>query len=103
MDRYQSRHRICRFNGPDGEERTVGFLNEGRGGTGIITGNVWRDVQNNGIKAPEEMPLCGWTIFIDLSQDNVLNPDEPFEVTDGEGNDTFTGSFAGGGTSSLDH
>ncbi|MCA9198206.1 MAG: carboxypeptidase regulatory-like domain-containing protein, partial [Planctomycetales bacterium] len=87
----------------NGDERSVNFLNEGAGGTGIITGNVWRDINNDGIKDPEDTPLANWTVFMDLSGDNILDVDEPFVLTDAEGNYTFTGVLGGAGTSALDY
>ncbi|MEZ6062945.1 MAG: SdrD B-like domain-containing protein [Planctomycetaceae bacterium] len=76
----------------DGDDLRVDFLNEGTAGSGIITGNVWTETstttQNHD---PEDTPLSNWTVFLDLNGDGVLDPDEPFQLTDGDGNYMFTG------------
>ncbi|MCA9136374.1 MAG: hypothetical protein KDB00_06440, partial [Planctomycetales bacterium] len=87
----------------DGQERSVQFLNQGSGGTGIITGNVWRDINNNQVQDPEDTPLAGWTLFLDLNGDGILDPEEPFVETDGNGDYTFTGLRGGAGTSAIDY
>ena len=69
----------------DGQERTVNFLNHGSGGTGSITGNVWRDLNGDGIQGPSDTGIAGWTVFLDFNEDKILDPDEPFELTDGDG------------------
>ncbi|WP_197455072.1 SdrD B-like domain-containing protein [Stieleria varia] len=87
----------------DGQSKTVNFLNQGSGGTGVITGNVWRDINNNGIQDPEDTGLAGWTLYLDLNGDKVLDPEEPFVLTDGNGDYSFTGLLGGGGTSAIDY
>ncbi len=87
----------------DGQDKTVNFLNQGSGGTGVITGNVWRDINNNGVQDPEDTGLAGWTLFLDLDGLGTLDPDEPFVLTDGNGDYTFTGILGGAGTSPLDY
>ncbi len=74
----------------DGERTRVDFLNQVNTATGIIQGNVWRDLNQNGIKDPDDTGVAGWTIFLDVNGDQILDPDEPFEVTDGDGNYIFT-------------
>ncbi|MEZ6125083.1 MAG: SdrD B-like domain-containing protein [Planctomycetaceae bacterium] len=78
-----------------GQDEQVNFLNEGTAGTSTITGNVWRDVNNDTVKDPEDTPLANWTIFLDLNKDGTLDPDEPYVLTDGNGDYTFTGVLGG--------
>jgi len=91
----------------DGQDKTVNFLNQGSGGTGVITGNVWRDINNDQVQDPEDTGLAGWTLFLDLNNvgvhRGVLDLDEPFVMTDGNGDYTFTGILGGGGASPIDY
>ncbi len=52
----------------DGQDKHVNFLNQGSGGSGAITGNVWRDLNADGIKDPDDTGIFGWTVFIDLNE-----------------------------------
>ncbi|MGB4710281.1 MAG: SdrD B-like domain-containing protein [Fuerstiella sp.] len=76
-------------------EAIVNFLNEGTAGTGVITGLVWRDVNNDQVRDPEDTTLASWTMFLDLNGDKILDPDEPSALTDGDGIYTFTGVVGG--------
>ncbi len=87
----------------DGESIKADFLNQGSGGTGIITGHVWRDLNNNGIQEAGEGGVAGWQVYLDLNGDRVLDPDEPFEITDGEGDYTFTNVLGGGAGDAIDY
>ena len=87
----------------DGQEQTVNFLNQGTVGTGVITGLVWRDINNDQIRDPEDTPLANWTMFLDFNGDKILDPDEPFVLTDGDGIYTFTGVLGGGGGDARDY
>ncbi|MCA9246155.1 MAG: hypothetical protein KDA42_03540, partial [Planctomycetales bacterium] len=87
----------------DGQDKNVSFLNHGSGGTGSIAGNVWRDLNNNGVKDASDTGIAGWTVFIDLNEDKILDPDEPFEVTDGNGDYLFTGILGGGDGDSISY
>ncbi|MCA9268958.1 MAG: carboxypeptidase regulatory-like domain-containing protein, partial [Planctomycetales bacterium] len=88
----------------DGQDKHVDFLNQGSGGLGAITGNVWRDLNGDGVKDASDTGVAGWTVFIDLNGDKVLDPDEPFQLTDGNGDYLFTGLLGGaaGDTISYD-
>jgi hypothetical protein len=82
------------------ENTKVDFLNHGSGGTGIITGNVWRDLNADGVQDPgTDTGVAGWTVFLDLNGDQILDPDELFELTDEAGNYTFTDILGGGAES----
>ncbi|MBI1309703.1 tandem-95 repeat protein [bacterium] len=87
----------------DGQSQRVDFLNEGTGGTGVITGTVWRDINNDTVRDPEDTGLAGWTIFLDINGNGTLDSDEPFELTDGNGDYTFTGILGGGAGNSLSY
>ncbi|MCA9217813.1 MAG: hypothetical protein KDB27_32310 [Planctomycetales bacterium] len=87
----------------DGETVEADFLNHGAGGTGSITGNVWRDLNNDGIQDPGDTGIAGWKVYLDFNGDKILDPDEPFEVTDGNGDYTFTGVLGGVSGEVLDY
>jgi VCBS repeat-containing protein len=87
----------------DFETARLDFFNQGSGGTGAITGNVWRDLNANGIKDVGDTGVADWTVFLDLSNDKVLDPEEPFELTDGNGDYTFTGILGGGPGNPIDY
>lgn len=80
----------------DGQDKSLTFMNEGTGGTGVITGTIWRDINNDMNRDPEDTGLAGWTIFLDINSNGTLEADEPFQLTDGNGDYTFTGILGGG-------
>jgi hypothetical protein len=55
-----------------------------------ITGQLFNDLNNNGVQDPGEPGLAGWTAYLDLHRDGVLDPGDPTAVTDSNGNYTFT-------------
>lgn len=70
-------------------------------GFGTITGVKWNDLDNDGIRdtTPELEPgLSGWTIFVDVDVDGVLDAGEPFADTDVNGEYSITGLLAGTAT-----
>ncbi len=57
-------------------------------GFGTVSGVKWNDLDNDGTRdtSPELEPgLSGWTIFVDLDDDGVLDAGEPSAVTSGDG------------------
>jgi hypothetical protein len=71
-----------------------------------ISGQVFSDANNNGRQDNKEHGLDGWTVFLDVNGDGVLNnPEgdglptalarEPWATTDNQGNYQFTGVGAG--------
>ena len=50
---------------------------------GRITGRKWHDIDEDGIYEPGdgEVPLSGWTVFLDQSQDGTFDNDEPWTLT----------------------
>jgi hypothetical protein len=77
-------------------------------GTAYANNNFgnWRGATKSGTKfvdadrdgsprEPGEQGLAGWTIFVDYDDDGVLDPNEPFDVTDGTGAYEITGIAPG--------
>jgi hypothetical protein len=58
--------------------------------TGSITGSVFNDANNNGIKDSGELGIAGWTVFLDLQHDGKLDLGDPSTTTDSNGNFTFS-------------
>ena len=87
----------------DGENVSADFLVQGTSGTASITGNVWRDLNGNGIKEAGDTGVAGWTVFIDLDGDKVVDPEERWELTDGNGDYTFTGVLGGSPGDAIDY
>lgn len=58
-----------------------------------IDGQKFHDANGDEVKGDpaDEPPLAGWTIYLDANDDQQLNGDETFTVTDRDGNYTFTG------------
>ncbi|MEZ6048188.1 MAG: SdrD B-like domain-containing protein [Planctomycetaceae bacterium] len=79
----------------DGDDTAVEFLNEGVTGTGAITGNVWHDLNGDGIKDAGDTGIAGWTVYLDLNENKELDPEDPFVLTDGDGNYLFEGILGG--------
>jgi hypothetical protein len=62
---------------------------------GTITGNVYNDLNHNGIQNPGEPPLGGWTVYQDLNNNGVFDPGEPSAVSDASGNYTIHDALPG--------
>ncbi|MEQ1825297.1 MAG: Ig-like domain-containing protein [Pirellula sp.] len=62
---------------------------------GDFAGNVFHDVNANGINESGEDGLAGWTVFVDANRDGRLNAGEPSTVTDSRGKFLITGLPAG--------
>jgi GH25 family lysozyme M1 (1,4-beta-N-acetylmuramidase) len=52
---------------------------------GSIAGTVFNDANGNGIKDTGEAGLAGRTVYLDLDNDLVLDPNEKFATTDSSG------------------
>ena len=75
------------------ERRTnIAGLNFGNFKAITVTGNVYNDLDGNGLKGSGEPGLQGWTVELEDSSGNVLAA----VLTDANGNYAFTG--VGGGT-----
>ena len=59
-------------------------------GTGVITGTIYEDPTDAGIDPANDSPVAGDTVFLDLNDNGVLDPNEPISVTDSNGNYSFT-------------
>ncbi len=55
-----------------------------------ISGAKFNDLNANGVRDSGEAGLLGWTIFLDTNNNGVLDPGERQQVTDANGNYTFT-------------
>jgi hypothetical protein len=63
--------------------------------SGTVTGNVFNDLNGNGIKDAGEPGLSFWTVYADLNNNGVLDPGEPSTTTDSQGNYVLGGLPAG--------
>jgi hypothetical protein len=50
-----------------------------------ISGAKFHDLDGNGRRAPDEPPLNGWQIYLDLNNNGVLDAGEPSDITDDDG------------------
>jgi C1A family cysteine protease len=62
---------------------------------GSISGMKWNDLDGDGDKDAGEPGLANWEIYIDINQNGQLDTGEPVEVTDAQGNYTFSDLSAG--------
>ncbi|MBM4087866.1 MAG: hypothetical protein FJ276_00335 [Planctomycetes bacterium] len=60
-----------------------------------ISGYAWNDLDRDGIWDANEPGLNGWTIYLDLDNDNQLGPTDPFFVTRFDGEHDGAYWFAG--------
>ncbi|MEZ6034243.1 MAG: SdrD B-like domain-containing protein [Planctomycetaceae bacterium] len=65
---------------------------------GNITGTVFEDNNENGIKESGEHGLTGWTMFVDTNGDGLLSEGEPTALTDSDGDYLLTDIPAGPAT-----
>jgi hypothetical protein len=54
-----------------------------------LSGQVFHDLNGNGVKDPGEPGLAGWTVYVDLDGSGVFNLNDPHAVTDAAGNYTI--------------
>jgi hypothetical protein len=62
---------------------------------GSISGNLFNDLNGNGVKNTGEANLAGRTVYIDLDNDLVLDPNEKSTTSDGSGNYKLAALAAG--------
>ena len=55
-----------------------------------ISGQVYNDLNGNGVREPGDNGLPGRTIFLDTNGNGALDNGEPSNVTDGQGSYSFT-------------
>ena len=72
------------------ETTDVLFLNVPGTAVGTVAGTVWNDVNGDGVRAPEDGGIPGWTVFVDLNSNKIFDPTEPSTVTDAGGAYTIT-------------
>lgn len=60
-----------------------------------IAGTKWNDENGNGVWDEGEPGLSGWQIYVDRDEDGMLDADEPFAVTTGDGSYTIAGLLPG--------
>jgi protocatechuate 3,4-dioxygenase beta subunit len=61
------------------------------GAGGVINGQVYFDVNGNGVRDLGEPGLSGWTVFIDINGIGTLQANDPTTTTDAGGYYTFHG------------
>jgi uncharacterized protein (DUF2141 family) len=63
--------------------------------SGIITGRVFHDFNRNGSRDSNDTGLSGWTVYIDLDNDSILDAGEKRVTTDSSGAYKFSNLSAG--------
>lgn len=61
----------------------------------LLTGQVFKDSDGDGVKDSGETGLSGWRVFIDKDGDGVLDTGESYVTTDSGGNWSFKAQSAG--------
>jgi uncharacterized delta-60 repeat protein len=61
----------------------------------VIKGTVFHDANSNRVQDSAEKGLAGWTVYIDLSDDNAVSNVDPVTTTDASGNYSFSGLVPG--------
>jgi hypothetical protein len=57
---------------------------------GSISGTKWNDLDGDGVKEAGEPVLANWQVYIDGNQNGQLDVGEPTQITDAQGNYTFS-------------
>ncbi|MCA9121123.1 MAG: DUF11 domain-containing protein [Planctomycetaceae bacterium] len=73
----------------------VDFGNRETAGGATISGTKFLDINKDGLRGGAENVLNGWVIYLDSNNDGVRDPGEPFRITGGFGNYSFTDLPAG--------
>ncbi len=60
-----------------------------------MQGNVFYDRNFDGLRGPQDPHLLGWTLYLDVNRNGVLDNEEPWATTDAHGNYSFSGLDAG--------
>lgn len=61
-----------------------------------ISGSVFRDSNGDGIRAPQEIGLANWRIYVDANNNSNFDPTEVSTLTDASGNFTLRGRLGPG-------
>jgi subtilisin-like proprotein convertase family protein len=69
--------------------QTVPSLDFGNYQAVTIGGIVYNDINGDGRAQPTEPGLANWTVFLDQNHNGILDPGEPFALTDSAGNYSF--------------
>ena len=56
---------------------------------GTISGTKFNDINSNAVRDPGEQPLANWQIYLDLNRNNRFDGDEPFTLTNAQGDYAF--------------
>jgi hypothetical protein len=62
---------------------------------GVISGNVFNDVNANGLRDSGDAGLAGWQVYADLNDNGRFDPGEPSTSTDAQGNYTLANLATG--------
>lgn len=62
---------------------------------GSVSGVVWNDLNANGVRDVGDLGLAGWTVFVDVNSDRLLNAGEPQATSATDGSYTLTGVLPG--------
>jgi VCBS repeat-containing protein len=58
---------------------------------GSVSGNVYGDLNSNGLVDPTDVPLSGWVVYADTNANALLDVGEPVATTDDAGAYTISG------------
>src|SRR5262249_49737283 len=58
---------------------------------GSISGQVWNDLNADGVKDRGERGLAGWTVYVDTNSDGVYDGNDIAATTDADGSYLITG------------
>ncbi len=64
----------------------------------VLSGFVFHDLDEDGIKDAGEPPLAGWRVFVDVNSNGILDAGEPNKLTDDSGAYRLAGAFWGFGS-----
>lgn len=80
----------------EGDNKTCTITNTSKRPSGEIRGIKFEDINGNGsLKDCDRHGIAGWTIYIDVDNDGVLDSGEPTSITDRRGNYRFLNLTAG--------
>jgi len=83
------------FSGVESLARDFANFDVAASAPGSVSGAVWNDVNGNGLREAGDLGLSGWTVFVDMDADGILDAGEPQATSAADGSYSIANISAG--------